>query len=113
MSDENSASDSVAINEVQLLLSESRTALSIMRTGIAILVLPLSVFSLLVATSRYYEVSNVLQFLVPLAVLCALLLLTGIYLIFHAILRLRRYDRLIHKVKLEHSAISGLLDSTW
>ena len=32
---------SIAINEVQLLLAEKRTSLSVMRTGIAVLALPL------------------------------------------------------------------------
>ena len=59
MADEAIESDADAIGEVQLLLSEVRTALSLMRTGIAILALPLSVFSVLVATSRYYDALNV------------------------------------------------------
>ena len=43
--------DILSINKVQLLLSEKRTALSVMRTGIAVLALPLSIFSALIARS--------------------------------------------------------------
>lgn len=105
-----SDSDSIAINEVELLLAEERTALSVMRTGIAILVLPLSVVSLLVATSRFYDSLNVLHYLIPLGVVCLALVLLGGHLVIHAIIRIRRYDRLIHKVKMEHSAIAEFLE---
>lgn len=103
--------DAVAISEVQLLLSEVRTALSLMRTGIAILALPLSVFSVLVATSRYYDVLGVLGFLLPLAILCAVLLLFGAYLVFHAWRKIRRIDRQIHRIKAEHSVLARFIES--
>ena len=47
--------DILSINQVQLLLAEKRTALAIMRTGIAVFALPLSIFSALIATSKWYE----------------------------------------------------------
>ena len=56
--------DILGINKVQLLLSEKRTALSVMRTGIAVLALPLSIFSALIATSRWYNVMEVWPLLV-------------------------------------------------
>ena len=51
--------DILSINQVQLLLSEKRTVLAVMRTGIAVLALPLSIFSALIATSRWYRVMEV------------------------------------------------------
>ena len=45
----------ILINEIQLILAEKRTSLAAMRTGIAVFVLPLSVLSVLVATSKYYD----------------------------------------------------------
>lgn len=104
--------DAFAMNEVQLLLAEERTSLAVMRTGIAVLVLPLSVFSLLVATSKYYDAGNVLHFLLPLALLCMALLALGGYLIISSVRKIRRLDRLIHRIKLEHSAIAKFLDPT-
>lgn len=111
LSEEIIETDSMAINEVQLLLAEERTSLSVMRTGIAILALPMSVFSLLVATSEYYEISNVLHFLVPLFVVCLLLIMLGGYLIVRSINNIRHFDKLIRRVKLEHSAIAKFLES--
>ena len=54
--------DILSINQVQLLLAEKRTALAIMRTGIAVFALPLSIFSALIATSKWYEAVDVLAF---------------------------------------------------
>ena len=44
--------DNVIFGEIQVLLAEKRTALSSLRTGIAVFALPLSVLSVLIATSR-------------------------------------------------------------
>jgi hypothetical protein len=73
--------DTIAINEVQLILAEKRTALALMRTGIAVLVLPLSVTSFLIATSKYYDILDVLHFLIPLSLLNCALLVFGFFLI--------------------------------
>src|SRR5258708_34749658 len=102
--------DDNIFGEIHLILAEKRTALSALRTGIAVFALPLSVLSVLVATSRYYEVLNVLHFLLPLLVLCLALIVLGSYLILHSILRVRRYDRHILQLKLEHSAIAPFIE---
>lgn len=110
MSDDTTQGDSIAINEVQLVLAEKRTSLSVMRTGIAVLALPLSVMSLLIATSKYYDVVHVLHFLIPLGVLNIALLFLGAYLIIRSIIRMRHYDHLIHEIKLAHSVIGKFID---
>ena len=55
--------DALLLGEIQVLLSEKRTALSSMRTGIAVFALPLSVLSVLIATSRYYSIGKVMPLL--------------------------------------------------
>lgn len=105
-------SDGMVLNEIQLLLAEERTAMSAMRTGIAVLALPLSVLSLLVATSRFYDPLGAISFLVPLALMCTGLLLFGGYLVARSARRLWRLERLVHKIKLEHSAIAEFLDTS-
>src|SRR2546427_4612359 len=102
--------DDVIFGEIQLLLAEKRTALSSMRTGIAIFALPLSVLSVLIATSKYYDALKVLHFLVPLLALNVALIGLGAYLIIHAILRIRRYDRHIQELKRQHSAIAQFIE---
>lgn len=101
--------DNYILNEVQLLLSEKRTALSTMRTGIAVFAFPLSVLSVLIATSHSYHASEVMHWLVPLLVLNAGLVGLGIYLILIAIRRIRHYDRLIEELKRKHSRLKELL----
>jgi uncharacterized membrane protein YidH (DUF202 family) len=101
--------DSIAINEVKLLLAEKRTSLAVMRTGIAVLALPLSVLSVLIATSKYYEVLHVLYFLVPLGVLNLILIAFSGYLIIHSIKQMRRYDHLIQALKQKHSVIGDFI----
>ena len=110
MRDEKIENNALAINEVQLILAEKRTSLAVMRTGIAVLVLPLSVMSVLIATSKYYEVVQVLHFLIPLAALNTALIVLGLYLIVRSTIRMRHYDKLIHEIKLNHSVIGKYID---
>ncbi|MCG6938918.1 MAG: hypothetical protein LJE83_12200 [Gammaproteobacteria bacterium] len=110
MHNEQNKNDAIIINEVQLILAEMRTSLAVMRTGIAVLALPLSVLSVLIATSKYYDVLNVLHFLVPLAVLCAVLIVFGAYLVISSIIRMRHYDQLISEIKLKYSIIGKFIE---
>jgi hypothetical protein len=101
---------SVVINEVQLILAEKRTSLASMRTGIAVFALPLSVMSVLIATSKFYNVIHVMHLLVPLLVICAALVFLGSYLIIRSLVRLHRYDQLILDIKRKHSQIAEFID---
>ena len=99
----------MTFNEVQLLLAEKRTSLSTMRTGIAVFAFPLSVLSVLIATSKSYDVHEVMPWLVPLVLLNLGLTALGIYLITRAVIRIRHYDRLIDEFKRRHSRLAKLL----
>jgi uncharacterized membrane protein YidH (DUF202 family) len=110
MSDDTNPGDAIAINEVQLILAEKRTSLAVMRTGIAVLALPLSVMSVLIATSKYYDVLKVLHFLVPLGALNLALIGFGAYLIIRSILRMRHYDRFIKEITRQHSIIGEFIE---
>ncbi len=105
-----SGPDAIIINEAQLILAEKRTSLAVMRTGIAVLALPLSVLSLLVATSRYYDVKNVIGFLVPLFILNTLLIALGAYLIIRSFLRMRHQESLLQEIKQRHKSIAEFID---
>lgn len=95
--------------EVQLLMPEKRTALSIMRTGTAILALPLSVLSILIATSRYYDVGHIVHLFVAVLVLCGLLVGMSVYLIVFAFLRIRALDRVIQRVRAKFPNLADLI----
>ena len=100
----------LVVNEIQLLLSEKRTALSLMRTGIAILALPLSVFSVLIATSTYYSAARVMYLLIPALIISVGLAVLAGYLITRAVKRLHVLDRRINVLKGERSGITNLIE---
>ncbi len=102
-------SDSIIMNEVQLLLAEKRTSLASLRTGIAIFALPLTVVSFLIATSQYYQVVNVLHLFLPLMLACLILAVLGSYLVLRAVRKIRRYDEAIEKLKLSHSKLADII----
>jgi hypothetical protein len=102
--------DNMILNEVQLLLSEKRTALSTMRNGIAVFAFPLSVLSILIATSRWYQLREVMQWRVPWLLLNLGLIGLGIYLIARAFQWIHHYDRLIDGFKRKPSKLANLLD---
>ena len=101
--------DTLAIQEMQLLLAEKRTALSTLRTGIAIFAFPLSVLSVLIATSKSYEISRVMHWLVPLLLLNLGLVALAVYLVTRALRRLRHYNRVIEEYKRRHQRLAKLL----
>jgi len=97
-------------DQIQLILAEKRTALSTMRTGIAVFALPISAFSVLIVMSKYYEPARVLHWLVPLIILNIGLIGLGCYLIAIAVARIHRYDARIQALKQKHAELTELLD---
>jgi len=102
--------DNLIFNEIQVLLAEKRTALSSLRTGIAIFALPLSVLSVLIATSRFYSFEKVMPLLVPLLLLNLGLVVLASWLIYHSINRLHRYDRLIRELTQKYRSIADFVE---
>ena len=110
LADESAASvrvpESVNISRIQLVLAEKRTTLAVLRTGIGVFTLPLSVITVLVATSRYYDFLEAFHLLVPLLVLCGGLTILAVYLVHRSVMRIRRQDALITKIKQEDSGLT-------
>ncbi len=90
---------SVRIAEVQLLLAEKRTSLAILRAGMGIFLLPLSLFTALIATSKFYDVSEVLALIVTVVGVSVALMCLGVWLIWRSIRRIRRIDHKIAELK--------------
>ena len=110
MDSQNAPIDTVVINEVQLVLAEKRTSLAVMRTGIAVLVLPLSVLSVLIATSRYYLLVKDIPLRIPVLLICLGLIFLGTYLVLRAIHRMRHYDVHLNELKKQYQRIAELLE---
>ena len=101
--------ESLLVAEAQLLLAEKRTSLSTIRTGIAVAALPLSVVSVLIATSKLYDPTSMRHLLIPVLAACLLLFVFGIYLMVRAVTRLRKYDHLLQSLRARNSRLAELL----
>ena len=108
--DEQPKLDNFILGEIQVLLAEKRTALSSLRTGIAIFALPLSVLSVLIATSRYYSFEKVMPLLVPLLLLNLGLVVLGSWLIYISIHRFRHYEHRIRELTQKYREIADFVD---
>ncbi|MTW11109.1 hypothetical protein GM658_10890 [Pseudoduganella eburnea] len=97
-------------NEIQLLLAEERTALSLLRTGIGVFALPLSVLGLLIATSGSYRFREEVLLLLPLLVLSAVLVMLGTYLAIRGLREMQRCSRRLHELKAHNQTAAQLLD---
>ena len=102
--------DNFILGEIQVLLSEKRTSLSTLRTGIAVFALPLSVLSVLIATSRYYNFEKVMPLLVPLCLLNLGLICLGSWLIYRAVTHIRRYDRRMRELITKYRTLADFID---
>src|ERR1700730_10090461 len=102
--------DNLIFGEIQVLLAEKRTARASLRTGIAVFALPLSVLSVLIATSRYYNFESVLPLLVPLLLLNLGLVVLGSWLIYRSIRHLHRYDHRIRELPQKYRLIADFVD---
>ncbi len=102
--------DQLVSNAIQVLLSEKRTSLAMMRTGIAIIALPLAITSALIATSSLYEIDRVSHMLASVMIVNALLLVLGVTMVASAYHNIAKYARLLHQLKKDHPSMSRYLD---
>ncbi|MEW6441801.1 MAG: hypothetical protein AB1640_12780 [bacterium] len=102
--------EALDFGRVQLLLAEKRTSLAALRTGIALFTLPLSVATVLITTSRFYDFFANLHYLVPLLVLCAALVLVAGHLILSSLVKFNRESRQVARIKSKSAKWKELLD---
>ena len=103
-------SESSHINRIQLILADKRTSLAVLRTGIALITLPLSIVALLVATSKYYDIFSNLHFLIPLFIINSMLVIFGVVLIVRSWRRILQMDEAICKIAHEDEAIGKTIE---
>src|SRR5438045_788003 len=108
--DESLKLDSLILGEIQVLLAEKRTSLSALRTGIAIFALPLSVLSVLIATSRYYSMEKVMPLLVPLLLLNFGLVVLGSWLVYRSIRRIYHFEHRIRELSQKYRSIAEFIE---
>ena len=107
--DNKNSSELLHIDEIRLLLEEKRTSLAVMRTGIYSILVQLTILGVLIATSRFYEMIEVLHMVIVFYAVNLLLLIFSVYLIVHSFLRLRHWDRVLMQLK-KQGPLSNLID---
>lgn len=114
----------LVMQEVQLLLAEKRTSFALMRTGVTVALLPVSVWTVLVATSSLWSVWDSWWILAPLMLVATVIFVLGAYLVGHAmhhiahtdrvLMGLRATDTLLEELLIEHGRASRVLKPwTW
>jgi uncharacterized membrane protein YidH (DUF202 family) len=101
-----SKSESVSTSRIQLILAEKRTTLAVMRTGIGVFTLPLSVITVLIATSRSYDILGTYHLLIPLLGICVGLVVLGVYLVHRSVRRIWKQDALIKRIKQQDPSLA-------
>ena len=101
--------DELLLTSVQLILAEKRTSLTFLSTGIALFALVLTILSALIATSKYYELSDNMHFMVPIYLICVFLVLLGFFIVIRSLIRIRRFDNQILAIKKSHPYLSNII----
>lgn len=83
-----------ALAFIRTIDAEKRTHLAELRTGIGILTISMSLLAILIATSSYYLVDQVLGFIVSLVAGIIVLSLIGGYLVYASLGEIRKDDHL-------------------
>lgn len=97
------------LSEVQLLLAEKRTAYALLRTGVTVALVPVSIWTVLVATSRLWDPFRVLWLLVPVMLVAALFFCLGAYLIVHALQHVQHTDTTLNALRQSDTLLEDLL----
>ena len=97
------------MSEVQILLAEKRTAFALLRTGVTVAMVPLSLWTFLVATSRLYNVFDVMGVLLPIMVVAVGLFFLGSYLILHALRQMRHTEQVMLGLRKSDTLLEDLL----
>ncbi len=79
---------------IRTIEAEKRTHLAELRTGIGILTIPMSLLTILIATSNYYSFEDVFGFIFGLIVGIICLSVVGAYLVIRALRSIRKDERL-------------------
>ncbi len=83
-----------ALALIRTIDAERRTHLAELRTGIGILTIPMSLLTILIATSDYYSVTAVLPLIAAVVTGIVILTAIGTYLVIRAFKKLRKTEQL-------------------
>ena len=97
------------MTEVQLLLAEKRTSYALLRTGVTVSLIPVSIWTLLISTSRMWNVFDVLWLFVPVMIVATVLCLLGTWLVLHALAHLQHIERTLEGLRKSDTLLEDLM----
>ena len=101
----------IKINEITMILAEKRTSLAVLRTGVALFALPLSIMGLLIATSKYWDIYEQWHLFIPIFLICNFLIGLGLFLMIRSMKRIVSYDKLIKIIKNGSEELTKLMEN--
>jgi uncharacterized membrane protein YidH (DUF202 family) len=108
-SKEKPLSESLLLSELQLVLAEKRTYLSILRTGLAVFTVPLTVIAFLGATAEYHGIfTNAIVAIVVVGGL-AIISVIGLIIFYISQRKLRRLNTFVYHIKEENKRIAEIV----
>lgn len=91
---------------IRTIDAEKRTHLAELRTGIGILTIPMSLLTILIATSNYYSIDTVLSFIVGLVIGIIALASVGAFLVIRSLQKIKKTEQLRDSIK----DVAGLIE---
>jgi len=89
---------------------DKRTALEMIRIGIRIIIAQIFGLGFLIATSKLYNLLEIMHLMVPFILLNVLLFILAAYLISGSLIRLNRLEIQIRRYQSKHSRLSKFVD---
>lgn len=101
--------EAVLLNEIELLLAEKRTYYSVLRTGFAIITVPLTVIIFLLATKDYHRLFSNKWSAIIVVVTLIVIVCIGIVLCVVGSNKIKKVDKAIHRVEKEDKRIENVI----
>ena len=98
--------DPVASEMFKNFLADKRTILAYLRTGIGILTIPMSLLTILIATSSKYDVNQVMGMLISLGAAFVVFMAFGVWMVLRSIQQLNAVDTRLRELEEEHPFLS-------
>ncbi len=95
---------------IRTIEAEKRTHLAELRTGIGILTIPMSLLTILIATSNYYDIAEVFSFIFGLVIGIIALAFIGAFLVYWSLKNLRKEYSLRNRVCIDTGLLADDMD---
>ncbi|MEI6237496.1 MAG: DUF202 domain-containing protein [Candidatus Saccharibacteria bacterium] len=101
--------EQVLLNEIELLLAEKRTYYSVLRTGFAIITVPLTVIIFLLATKDYHRLFTHKWSAILVVVTFIVIVIIGIFVCIIGSNKIKKVDKAILRVEKEDKRVENII----